>query len=66
MKVKVDNRYRLEMGKEQAECLLALIFCNLYCIEDSPLDGLSTRLKNALHLDDDQVTALAKRYGRFV
>lgn len=66
MKVKVDNRYRLEMGKEQAECLAALIFCNLCSVGDSPLNGLAQRLKNALGLNDDEMIRLTKRYSKFV
>lgn len=66
MKVKVENRYRLEMNREQAECLAALIFCNLCSVGASPLDGLARRLQNALALNDDGMIRLAKRYQRFV
>jgi len=66
MKVKVENLYRIELEQEAAECLAALIFCNLCLVGDSPLDGLSRRLQNALNLDDDGMVRLAKRYQQFV
>ena len=62
----VENLYRLEMEQEQAECLAALIFCNLCNVGISPLDGLARRLQNALGLDDKGMTQMAKRYQKFV
>lgn len=64
--VTVKNLYRLEMEQEQAECLAALVFCNLCNVTTSPLDGLARRLQNALGLNDDQMQELAKRYSKFV
>ena len=64
--VTVQKVYRLVMEQEQAECLAALIFCNLCNVTESPLDGLARRLQNALGLNDDGMTRLAKRYQKFV
>jgi len=66
MTVKVENMYRIEMEQEQAECLAALIFCNLCNVGTSPLNGLARRMQNALGLDDAGMTKLTKRYQKFV
>ncbi len=66
MKTTVKKIYRAEMSPETAECILALIYCNLCSAEASPLDSLFCELKEALNLDDEGLTRLATRYKEFM
>ena len=71
MKTTVKTIYQLDMSPETAECLLALIYCNLCSHNASPLDSLFCELKTALGIEegadgDNQISALADKYEKFV
>jgi len=68
MKSTVKKVYRLELSQETAECLLALIYCNLCSLHVSPLDSLFCGLKVALGVgeDDYKMSVLADKYEKFV
>jgi hypothetical protein len=66
--------YHIKLNREEAECLMALMFCNLRNYESSPLFDLYLEMQKSLKLYvgtgigvlNDDLEKLAKQYREYV
>ena len=63
--------YHVNMSREQAECLLALIYGHMSFLEESPLDDMYRALIRAMDLHQEGGTLgdldqLSAKYARYI